>query len=291
MSTKVYEILRDKIIEKLDEGTIPWKMTWNAKYGPPKNMASNKRYRGFNLFMLLCQGYTSPYWMTYNQITQAGGTVKEDQTKEYTIINYWKMLKNVDKKTGEETNRFPLIRYYRVYNLDQTENVRVPKRDEDIVTKYDNEPIENCEQIVSEMRDMPEIVWGKAPCYIPSQDRIGMPEMEHFIGAEQYYSVLFHEMAHSTKTIQRMNREKPSYAKEELIAEMSACFLCGTAGIETELIENTAAYIKGWRDKIIKNDVKLVVQAASEAQKVANWIMNISEFSEMKDNQKTSKAA
>lgn len=279
MSEKVYEILQEKILEKLEEGIVPWRRTWNATGGEPRNIITNAPYKGFNIFMLLCQGYTSPYWMTFNQIKQLKGKLKEGEGKKYTMITYWGTSKKKDENDDEE-RQYRFIRYYRVYNLDQTEGIKT--KWEAKIPKYSNDPISNCEQVIEEMREFPEIDWGKNPAYFPSTDKVGMPPIDQFETAEDYYSVFFHELSHSTMSMQRMNRKKHSYAKEELIAEMSACFLCGATGIDTQTIDNHAAYIKTWVERIKSENVRMIVQAASEAQKVADWIQNINEFTEMK---------
>ncbi|MCP4373996.1 MAG: DUF1738 domain-containing protein [Deltaproteobacteria bacterium] len=280
MSEKVYEIIQEKILQKIEEGVVPWQRTWEGGGGIPRNIISNKPYKGFNHIMLICQGFTSPYWMTFNQIKQLKGKLIEGEGKNYAIITYWKMLEK-ENEDGTVEKRFPMIRYYRVYNLEQTEGIKSKWEVE--IPKYNhNDPIKNCEQVLAEMRDMPETKWGMSPCYIPSKDMIGMPKIKNFASASEYYAAYYHEMAHSTKAMQRMNRDKHSYAKEELIAEMSACFLCGMTGIDTATIDNQAAYLKSWAKRIKGENVKMIVQAASEAQKVSDWIMNINEFTEMK---------
>jgi antirestriction protein ArdC len=108
-----------------------------------------------------------------------------------------------------------------------------------------------------------------------------MPPREQFIGAEEYYSTLFHELIHSTGHESRLNRAeiaKPSgfgsdpYAREELVAEMGATFLCGRARIEQETLANSAAYIQNWIGKL-RSDPKLVVLAAASAQKATDFIL------------------
>lgn len=64
------------------------------------------------------------------------------------------------------------------------------------------------------------------------------------------------------------------YSKEELVAEMTAAFLCGHCGIENATIENSAAYINGWI-RALKGDKKLAITAAAQAQKAANYILNV----------------
>ena len=62
------------------------------------------------------------------------------------------------------------------------------------------------------------------------------------------------------------------YSKEELIAEMGAAMLCGVAGIESRTLGNSAAYLQTWINKL-KSDSRLIVSAASQAQKAADYIL------------------
>ncbi len=283
MSEKVQKIVQQKILEMLDEGTIPWRKGWNIGGKFAKNLVSNNIYQGSNFFLLNCQSYTSPYWMSYKQAKDHGGHVKKGESS--SIVTFWTTLMYKNKETKEEERPFPFMRFTRVWNLEQTEDVKVPERSEDVIKKYNHDPIENCEQILKEYKDPPKTIWGRNPCYNVAQDFIGMPKLENFISPEEYYAAWFHEMGHSTRHLSRLGRVKTSKAKEELVAEMTACFLCAEAGISTAVIDNQADYIKGWRDSISK-DPKLVVQAASKAQKAADYIMNITEISKMKDKQK-----
>jgi len=125
---------------------------------------------------------------------------------------------------------------------------------------------------------------GARACYVPSMDRVEMPFAEMFRTEQDYYSVLFHEMTHATGHESRLNRKgvagsdgawssfgSQSYAQEELVAEMGASFLCGQNGLVERIIENSAAYIQGWLERL-KNDPKLVVQAAGKAQRATDFI-------------------
>lgn len=99
--------------------------------------------------------------------------------------------------------------------------------------------------------------------------------------------MLFHELTHATGHESRLNRKgvagsegewssfgSTPYAKEELVAEMGAAFLCGQAGIVERTLDNSAAYVKSWLARL-KDDVKLVVQGAAQAQKAADFILAI----------------
>jgi antirestriction protein ArdC len=112
-----------------------------------------------------------------------------------------------------------------------------------------------------------------------------MPDREKFTSPESLYSVLYHEILHSSGHISRLNRKgvtDPSCfgsherSQEELVAEFGASMLCGYAGIEQETITNSAAYIQGWLS-VLRNDKKLAVIAAGQAQKACDYILNIKE--------------
>jgi antirestriction protein ArdC len=107
-----------------------------------------------------------------------------------------------------------------------------------------------------------------------------MPSRSAFNSAEEFYSTLFHELTHSTGHTKRVGRDgieklntfgSEAYSKEELIAEMGAAMLCGVAGIERQTLSNSAAYLKSWID-VLKSDSHMVVSAASQAQKAADYI-------------------
>ena len=97
-----------------------------------------------------------------------------------------------------------------------------------------------------------------------------------------YYSVMFHELVHATGHVSRLNRDGVTkraafgdgvYSREELCAEMGAAFLCGSCGIETKTLDNSAADIKSWLQQL-RDDNKLVIFAAQQAQKAADFILD-----------------
>ena len=144
--------------------------------------------------------------------------------------------------------------------------------------------IDACDQVVNDMPGKPPVEHvGHQACYIPSSDKVNMPDKNSFVGDEEYYSTLFHELGHSTGHDCRLGRHKKEkcshffgsadYSKEELVAEMTAGFLCGHTGIENKTIGNSIAYIQSWVRKF-KDKPKMVVQAAAAAQKAADFILN-----------------
>jgi antirestriction protein ArdC len=280
MST-VYQIITNEIIKQLESGVCPWRKPWTTEY--PKSLRTLKEYRGLNVLFLASQGYVSPYWLTFNQAKQLGGTVK--QGEHSTIITFWKRspYKKRNEETGEDElrNGF-LLRYFRVFNLCQTEGIAEKLGLSTSGASANRVPdIAACEAIVKGMRNAPKIEEGSAAFYRPITDTVGIPPSSTFVGSEEYYSTLFHELGHSTGHKSRLDREcfgnpihfgSESYSKEELVAELTAAFLCGHSGISPKTIENSAAYLDGWIRRL-RGDSKLLVSAASHAQRAADYIL------------------
>ena len=117
-----------------------------------------------------------------------------------------------------------------------------------------------------------------------------MPDPERFEGDDEYYSTLYHELVHATGHETRLGRFEgkktetrfgsKSYSKEELIAEFGAAFLCAHTGIDdVRVIENSAAYIAGWKSKLTENP-KWLLTAASKARKASEFILDAKEVKE-----------
>jgi antirestriction protein ArdC len=279
---KVYDVVNSRILELLEQGTVPWRKTWNGVEGIPKSLISKKAYRGINSFVLGCMPYDSSYWMTFKQCQEKGGRVRKGEKSSPVIFWKWLDRKEADvDSTDTDTGKIPMLRFYSVFNLEQTEGIAAPPTTE-IINTYT--PIEKAEQIIAGMPLRPEIKHGGGrAAYSPMLDYVKLPVQSSFEKPEEYYSTCFHELSHATGHASRVGRKgvlEPSYfgsheySKEELVAEMSACFLCGHAGIENTIIENSAAYIAGWL-KALKNDKTLLIHAASQAQKASDYILNV----------------
>jgi len=275
--SKVYDKIAERISEALKNGTCPWRKTWKGATAPCN--ISGRKYSGANFFILSLAGYTNPVFMTFNQIRKSGGNVIKGQ-KGWPVI-FWKFLETKDKVTGDKVT-FPMLRYFTVFNIEQTEGVKLPKKLE-IVERTDVEVVDAAQAIIDGYVEGPTVeTTGSRAFYTPKKDQVTMPKQASFESDNSYYSVMFHELGHSTGHSTRLNREKGmteicfgshEYSKEELVAELTAAFLCGVSGIDNTL-DNSAAYIANWMKSLTDNP-KWFIQAAGKAQKAANFIQGI----------------
>lgn len=276
---KVNEIITDIIIKKLESGNIPWIKPWN-NCGEPKNIITNKEYRGINNLLLSFNGYSNPFYLTINQAKQLKIRIKYDEMSKGHLIVFWKTNTIKDKNNEDIEKTIPMLRYYKVWNLEQCESIPEKYKTPEIPSLEFN-PIETCENIISEYKDCPEIISDNKAYYSVGKDIIGIPNKSLFKSIEDYYSTLFHEMIHSTGNKKRLDRKSLTtsvkfgseiYSKEELIAEIGNSFLCGYSGIMNKTIDNSSAYISSWI-KVLKSDNNIVISSASYAQKAFDYIV------------------
>jgi len=273
-----YELITNKVIAQLEEGTVPWQKSWIGGASCPANLVSKKSYRGVNAFMLGWLGYSSRYFVSFKQARDLGGSVKKGE-KGNTVV-FWKFIQKENKETGKEKT-IPFLKYSTVFNLDQCKDIEDPDANAEPLPEFN--VIEQAESVVNGFIGKPEIKHDEQRAYYsPKLDFVNMPKPETFISNNEYYSTLFHELTHSTGHSTRLNREgvsephffgDPVYSEEELIAELGSLFLCSEVGIDTsEVFSNSSAYIAGWLKKLKANN-KMLVGCASKAQKAVDKIL------------------
>lgn len=304
----VYDIITEKIIEQIESGTPPWKAGWMRKHF---NGFAKREYQGLNQLLLSwdmqVMEYISPVWFSFKQIQQLGGNIKKGAKSSMVIFNKKITAQNNDKDEEKEGKKddlevfdeseqgkdkqedrkdkkpktFFLMRYYRVFNLDDVEGI-----DKSKYVNLANTKEEKPENIVKGMQnDGLNIQYtGVQPCYIPSWDTVQIPDIGNFESTDSYYSSLFHEIAHSTGHESRLKRagvsnidtgDKHQYSYEELVAEIGAAFLMAETGMKINY-ENSSAYVKGW-SQFIKNNKKAIFQASAEARKAVQYVVHKAE--------------
>ena len=275
----IYAVVTERILKQLEAGVVPWRKTW--KSGLPASLATGHEYRGINILILSTSGFSSRYWITYRQAQRVGGHVREGEKATPIVYWHWRTpeeLRALRVKTGREPA--PCVPFFSaVFNLDQVEGMARPEED---FLADSTRRLELADNLFAIMPDRPAIVHGTCarPSYSPREDRVAMPHLSQFESADEYYATLFHELTHATGHTRRLNRVDElgggtaieRYSFEELVAEFGAAFLCGFAGINNAGTEALAAsYIQGWAEAL-RHDSRLVLRAASAAQRAADYI-------------------
>jgi antirestriction protein ArdC len=281
----LYSRVTDVICEALEKGVVPWRKPWKARKGGwrPVNFKTKVPYRGINVLLLGLSPYAGRFWLTYNQAVELGGQVKKGERGTLAIrYGLYEKTSNETDQDGEEIKlKSAFLKSFFLFNLDQIEGIEDPESIEQGDLK-DVDSLEECEKIIKGYKGIPELAHGgDRAFYRPSTDLVTMPDKWRFENSEEYYSTFFHELAHSTGHEKRLNREGLNpphkfgdviYSKEELIAEMSASFLCANAGIDQATLSNSAAYIGSWVE-VLRGNNRLVISAAAQAQKAVDHIL------------------
>ena len=210
MARDIYAKITDAVMAELDKGTVPWRKPWTysaGEYGQ-RNLQSKRPYRGINQF--LCEmrasveGWSDPYWTTYKAAKKAGGMVRKGSKGQ--LVTFWKRIEVKDKETGRRgpysccaITRFSM---WRSVKASQSRVDAEPEED-----RPEIEPIEVAEQTMAGMVDGPSIGHGGgAAFYMPATDHVQLPERDSFRSADAYYHTAFHELAHSTGHVSRLDR-------------------------------------------------------------------------------------
>ena len=283
MNKKICEMVAERVLEELKNGVVPWNQPW---FGSDR-FVSHVNGKHYSLLNCMLLGKPGEY-ATFNQVTKEGGKVKKGAKSK--IVVFWSPVKKeeVDDSGEKKEKVYFILKYYRVFNLNDCENIKKKYLNDDD-TKFIHETVKDAEDVIQSYCDANPTLKiirdeksGRA-YYRPSEDLIQVPMMEQFEKVEEFYSTLFHEMTHSTGHWSRLARFKENgtvaafggedYGKEELIAELGAAALCGKCGIESrDSFRNSAAYLKGWTDAI-KGNPEMIVAAAGKADKAVEFIL------------------
>lgn len=270
----VYEIVTDKIIKQMEKGIIPWHKPWHggmAKF----NRVSKKGYSVLNQLLLPFDGE----YATLKQWNELGGKVKAGE--KGNIVTYWNFISKTEKQEDgtEKVKSFPILRYYTVFHISQVEGIKPLEN-----VNFANMEVESAEDVKNTYfeRESCRLFVEKSDraYYSPSFDEVHAPELNQFENSDEFYSTLFHEMTHSTGASIRLDRlsntaffGNEDYSKEELVAEIGSAMLSSVAGLNTEkTFNNSVAYLQSWL-KVLKNDPRMIVSAASKAEKAVDYIL------------------
>ncbi len=278
-----YQRITDSIIEQLEAGTKPWIRPWrgNGRGSLVPRRATGEAYRGINVLMLWLatelSGYEENTWITYRQAQDLGGQVRKGE-KGALVVKYGTFTPN--EREDDDERAIPYLKGYTVFNVEQIENL--PERFYRPAEELAATPVPQLETVETFVLNSGAAVTysGATACYRPAIDDILMPDRARFVSEVHLYSTLLHEMSHWSGAKHRLDRDlsgrfgSESYAIEELVAELSASFLCADLGVAHDPRDNTTTYLESWL-KVLKNDKRAIITAAAKAQSAADYLQGL----------------
>ena len=281
----LYGRVTEQIVAEFEKGVRPWMKPWDAGHAAGRIArplrASGEPYKGVNVLMLWMaaetQGFAAPIWLTFNQAKDLGGHVRKG-AKGSLVVYADKMTGSEAGDEGEEAERdIFFMKGYTVFNAEQVEGLPESFYRLAAPALDPKQRIEAADVFFANTgADLRH--GGNQAYYAEGSDHVQMPPFEAFRDAESYCATPAHELTHWTKHPTRLNREfgrkrfgDEGYAREELVAEIGAAFLCCDLGITPELREDHASYLNHWL-KVLKEDNRAIFRAAACAQKAADFL-------------------
>lgn len=275
----LYSRITEQIVVQLEAGVHPWIRPWTGGGAAGRPLRHDGTpYTGINVLLLWSEaalrGYAAASWMTFRQALALGGCVRRGE-RGTTVVYANQLVRTEADEAGEETERrIPFLKAYTVFNVEQIDGL--PER-------YRPRPPE---PVNPGVRDLAaerffaatgaEVRHGGACAfYAPSTDHIQLPPFESFLDPQAYYATLGHECVHwtghSARLARDFSRSNAAYAREELVAELGAAFLCADLGLELEPREDHAAYLGHWLE-VLRQDRRFLFSAAAHAQRAVDWL-------------------
>ena len=256
--TEIIDNQRQAVVEKIIEDMKRDGLRWAEPYLPsltPHNPVSGTVYQGGNRvhlgFIGFMRGYTDNRWATFNQIKDAGWHVKKGAKS--ALIEKWKQFafykENEDTGEKELAGRYPkLVGYWNVFNAEDIEGI-----------PPENAPVHLNDRTATIAQNLEE------------SSRCPVIESSGYLGSAAYSPAT--DLARELDT----RFGSPSYAEEELVAELGSLFLSADLGIqntelEGEFYENHVSYLQSWMNAL-ENDPSYLFKAASKADHADTFIM------------------
>lgn len=282
----LYQEITSKIIAQMEQGKFPWVQPWNADHaactiGLPVNATTQRRYSGINVLILWgavfdC-GFASQNWLTFKQAKALGGSVRKGEKGQ--VVCYADRFtpqkeRQQARAEGRDPQAIPFLKRYRVFNIEQCENLpdnltatAQPLPEREIIPRAER----LAQASGADIRH-----GGDKAFYDPLRDFVQLPPQPAFTEQINYYRTFFHELGHWTGHPKRLDRDQSgrfktkSYAREELVAEMTAAFTCAALDI-TPTVRH-ADYLASWLE-VLKEDKRAIFRAASQASKAAEFLL------------------
>jgi antirestriction protein ArdC len=285
MKADIYEKVTNRIIADLEQGELTWLKPWSSGNTEGRIVRPLRHnglpYSGINVLMLWSAtvecGYASPFWMTFKQAQELGAHVRKGE--QGSLVVYANTITRTEEGEDgqDEERKIPFMKGYTVFNVEQIDGLpeHYAAKPDAVIDQVQR--IAHAESFFAATgADIRH--GGNSAHYSGGTDHVQMPAFEAFREPEAYYATLAHELTHWTKHPKRLDRDfgrkkwgDEGYAREELVAELGAAFLCADLALTPEPGMDHAAYIQSWL-KVLKEDKRAIFSAAAHAQRAADFL-------------------
>lgn len=280
-----FQLITDKLIPLIERGVKPWQKPWSAT--PYGNLITGHHYQGINPLICaidtLLNDWQHPFFIGFEQAQEKNWKIIKGSKATYLRWGGTVAIESTNEETGETNKHYKNAgRWFNVFNATCLDDSDSNEKISDYLKKMqvsgtNTEPRLEFAEALIKAQNATVVFGSDVACYIPSIDKIRMPHYNDFSGAIAYYATYLHELTHWTGHSQRLDRGivgqfgSQSYAREELIAELGAAFVCSSLNIESQL-EHHASYLDSWLS-LLRDDNKAFFQAVGQAMKAANWLL------------------
>lgn len=305
-STEQKEEFRRELAEKfshvLEQNRLDWIKGWDAPaIGSPENAVTGRKYSGVNRFTLaltsMANNYSDSRWATMRQIQDHEHKYHKDESwhlkagSKGVRIEYWYPYDFTRKENiswqecsariaaGRDQKEFGVFpKYFTVFNAAQIEGIKPQQQ----IIKNENVKVDSLIDVLSTNMNVPiHYDGGRNAFYRPGTDDIHLPDPHMFYSSAEFNGTALHELAHATGHPDRLDRMITNhfgdnhYAFEELIAEMTSCFMAiNLNDIDISSFnhfENNEAYLQSWLEAI-NNKPETLIQAIKEADRATRYM-------------------
>jgi antirestriction protein ArdC len=246
----------------------------------PRNFTTQKACSGVNVLLLWNEaqkrGYASNEWLTFKQADAAGAKV--NRGAKGVMCVFYKMAERAAKLEADVTDEAGMVAVMKPFWLFNRQDISGLPEVASQVQAPEVERIQAIEEILSASRASIVHAGNKA-YYNSASDTIHLPPRELFKNPAEHASTAIHELAHWTGSESRLARAfgkrfgDEAYSFEELVAEISSCFVMAELGLVQQTLQGHASYLQSWL-KVLKADKTAIFSAAKHASAAQNLILS-----------------
>lgn len=275
----LYESVTNSLIEKIEAGVLPWQQGWKLDQPAFKLPVrdNGEKYKGINTLILWLQAidknYASNQWCSFQQAKENGWSVRKGE--KATMVAYYSIFEK-EIEGQDDPKKIPFLKTFPVFNYCQIDGAPIPdEAPTRIIRNQDSRDFAIEDFVFKSGARVNES--GNRAFYSPGSDYIVLPKFEDFQGADYFYSTLFHELGHWTGHKNRLNRDfsvrfgDQKYAREEIVAELTAAFLCADFNVDGHQRNRSASYLESWLS-VLKKDAKAIFSLSSMASRAAEYL-------------------